>query len=58
MDIFVVMVLVFIFFSVDVMNEKLCKIDDFIIIKVMCKNILGVGFCFFVILMILIVIIK
>ena len=44
--------------SADVMNEKPRKTDDFIITKVMRKNILGVGFCFLAILMTLIVIIK
>ncbi|MBS4964953.1 MAG: cation-translocating P-type ATPase [Phocaeicola dorei] len=58
MDTFAAMALASIPPSADVMNEKPRKTDDFIITKVMRKNILGVGFCFLAILMTLIVIIK
>ena len=58
MDTFAAMALASIPPSNDVMNEKPRKTDDFIITRAMRKNILGVAFCFLVILMTLIVIIK
>lgn len=58
MDTFAAMALASIPPSPDVMNDKPRPVDEFIITRAMRRHILGVGFCFLVILMGLIVFIK